>query len=276
MTKHSTTRESQVQSPSGKILWRWEWQPTPVFLPGEFRGQRSLESYIEFTGSQSWRGLRLNAHRCLLSVRACLIVCLCLCVGMCVSMCQCQPPVSTYKSTSMFLCHCWFVTVASAAVDQCCCFLFEDQQLPLYVKRDSLCVYAGIRGGAGVVIPSGCVRLSLDLTQGAAPLCFHPSRSLGKRELRSGVGEGRHIWKAHLAREPAGREGVPGPFAPAPSLPQGAGRWGLARGISAGRKCGGARWGDSRGGRNAAVGTGPGSRPLPPAGSFTGGGPRGL
>ena len=168
MTKHSTTRESQVQSPSGKILWRWEWQPTPVFLPGEFRGQRSLESYIEFTGSQSWRGLRLNAHRCLLSVRACLIVCLCLCVGMCVSMCQCQPPVSTYKSTSMFLCHCWFVTVASAAVDQCCCFLFEDQQLPLYVKRDSLCVYAGIRGGAVLGIPSVCVHLSLDLTHGAA------------------------------------------------------------------------------------------------------------
>ena len=23
----------------GKIPWRREWQPTPVFLPGEFRGQ---------------------------------------------------------------------------------------------------------------------------------------------------------------------------------------------------------------------------------------------
>jgi len=23
----------------------WEWQPTPVFLPGEFHGQRSLEGY---------------------------------------------------------------------------------------------------------------------------------------------------------------------------------------------------------------------------------------
>ena len=29
----------------GKILWRREWQPTPVFLPGKFHGQRSLESY---------------------------------------------------------------------------------------------------------------------------------------------------------------------------------------------------------------------------------------
>ena len=29
----------------GKIPWRWEWQPTPVFLPGESRGQRSLVGY---------------------------------------------------------------------------------------------------------------------------------------------------------------------------------------------------------------------------------------
>ena len=26
----------------GKILCRRKWQPTPVFLPGEFHGQRSL------------------------------------------------------------------------------------------------------------------------------------------------------------------------------------------------------------------------------------------
>ena len=25
--------------------WRWEWQPTPVFLPGEFHGQSSLVGY---------------------------------------------------------------------------------------------------------------------------------------------------------------------------------------------------------------------------------------
>ena len=25
-----------------KIPWRWQWQPTPVFLPGESHGQRSL------------------------------------------------------------------------------------------------------------------------------------------------------------------------------------------------------------------------------------------
>ena len=29
----------------GKVLWRRERLPTPVFLPGEFQGQRSLEGY---------------------------------------------------------------------------------------------------------------------------------------------------------------------------------------------------------------------------------------
>ena len=28
----------------GKIPWRKAWLPTPVFLPGEFHGQRSLAS----------------------------------------------------------------------------------------------------------------------------------------------------------------------------------------------------------------------------------------
>ena len=28
-----------------KIPWRRAWQPAPVFLPGKFRGQRSLPSY---------------------------------------------------------------------------------------------------------------------------------------------------------------------------------------------------------------------------------------
>ena len=28
-----------------KLLWRREWKPTPVLLPGEYHGQRSLEGY---------------------------------------------------------------------------------------------------------------------------------------------------------------------------------------------------------------------------------------
>ena len=32
----------------GKISWRRAWQSTPVFLPGELHGQRSLEGYSPF------------------------------------------------------------------------------------------------------------------------------------------------------------------------------------------------------------------------------------
>ena len=33
----------------GKILWRRKWQSTPVFLPGEVHGQRSLGGYSPWT-----------------------------------------------------------------------------------------------------------------------------------------------------------------------------------------------------------------------------------
>ena len=35
--------ETQIQSLGQKILWTRKWQSNPVFLPGEFHGQRSLE-----------------------------------------------------------------------------------------------------------------------------------------------------------------------------------------------------------------------------------------
>ena len=31
----------------GKIPWKRAWQPTPVFLPGESHGQKSLVGYIQ-------------------------------------------------------------------------------------------------------------------------------------------------------------------------------------------------------------------------------------
>ena len=37
--------------------WRREWQPTPVFLPGEFHGQRSLASYTVHRVAKSWTRL---------------------------------------------------------------------------------------------------------------------------------------------------------------------------------------------------------------------------
>ena len=46
-----------------KIPQRRKWQPAPVFLPGEYHGQGSLQS----TGLQSHSGLKqLNTHKCYL------------------------------------------------------------------------------------------------------------------------------------------------------------------------------------------------------------------
>ena len=41
--------DTQVQ----KIPWGREWQPTPVFLPGESHGQRSLEGYSSWGRTES-------------------------------------------------------------------------------------------------------------------------------------------------------------------------------------------------------------------------------
>ena len=37
----------------GKIPWRRKWLPTPVFLPREFHGQRSLASYSQWGRKES-------------------------------------------------------------------------------------------------------------------------------------------------------------------------------------------------------------------------------
>ena len=37
---------------SGKIPWRRKWQSTPIFLPGEFRGERSLAGYCLWAGKE--------------------------------------------------------------------------------------------------------------------------------------------------------------------------------------------------------------------------------
>ena len=46
MVKNPLANAGQlVQFPVRKIPCRRAWQPTPVFLPGEFHGQRSLVGY---------------------------------------------------------------------------------------------------------------------------------------------------------------------------------------------------------------------------------------
>ena len=39
------TRDVVLDPWVGKIPWRRKWQPTPVFLPGKFHGQRSQVDY---------------------------------------------------------------------------------------------------------------------------------------------------------------------------------------------------------------------------------------
>jgi len=49
-------QEMQVQSQVPwveKIPWKREWQPTPIFLPGEFLGQRSLAGYNPWSHKES-------------------------------------------------------------------------------------------------------------------------------------------------------------------------------------------------------------------------------
>ena len=52
----------------GKIPWKRKWQPTPVFLPGESYGQRSLVGYNPW-GHKSWTQLKwlstyIQKHMC--------------------------------------------------------------------------------------------------------------------------------------------------------------------------------------------------------------------
>ena len=56
--------ETQVQFLVGKIPWRREWQPTPVFLPEKVHGQSSLVSYSPWGRKESdtteWLTLSLS------------------------------------------------------------------------------------------------------------------------------------------------------------------------------------------------------------------------
>ena len=57
----------------GKILWSRKWHPTPVFLPGESHGQRSLVGY-SLWGPKSWTWLKRRA--CMrYSLRSALYLC---------------------------------------------------------------------------------------------------------------------------------------------------------------------------------------------------------
>ena len=46
-----------------KVPWRRAWQPTPVFLPGESHGQRSLAGYGPWDCKESDMTERLNKQQ---------------------------------------------------------------------------------------------------------------------------------------------------------------------------------------------------------------------
>ena len=58
-SKESTCNVGDLGSITGlgRFPWRKKWQTTPVFLPGEFHGQRSLVGYLVLRYySLSWEG----------------------------------------------------------------------------------------------------------------------------------------------------------------------------------------------------------------------------
>ena len=57
----SEMRETWVDAQVEKVPWRREWLPTPVFLPGEFHGQRSLAGYSPWGRRESDRIDLINA-----------------------------------------------------------------------------------------------------------------------------------------------------------------------------------------------------------------------
>ena len=59
-----------------KIFWRRAWQPTPVLLPTEFHGQRSLTAYGPWVLKESnMTEVTWHAHVCMY-----LCVCVCVCI----------------------------------------------------------------------------------------------------------------------------------------------------------------------------------------------------
>ena len=55
-------KESQVDPWVGKILWRREWQSTPVLLPGQSHEQRSLAGHSPWGRNESDMTERLTVY----------------------------------------------------------------------------------------------------------------------------------------------------------------------------------------------------------------------
>ena len=95
------------------IAWRRKWQPTPVFLPGESHGQRSLAGYSPPRCKESDS---TNTFTLILSC-SCSLACTFnyssfLSHVCCASLCTVPPPVSPQKKTNFTLIS-WFLSLCS-------------------------------------------------------------------------------------------------------------------------------------------------------------------
>ena len=61
-SQESVCNEEDLGSIPRLYPWRRKWLPTPVFLPGELHGQRSLVGYSPWACEQSDSTERLNAY----------------------------------------------------------------------------------------------------------------------------------------------------------------------------------------------------------------------
>ena len=60
---HLPVQEMWVPSLVGKLSWRRKWQPTPVFLPGKFHGQRSLAATVHGVAESQTRLSNCQRHQ---------------------------------------------------------------------------------------------------------------------------------------------------------------------------------------------------------------------
>ena len=60
----TTHLESRFNSWVRKISWRRAWQPTPVFLPGEFHGQRNMAGTVHRVEKSQTQLKWLSTHTC--------------------------------------------------------------------------------------------------------------------------------------------------------------------------------------------------------------------
>ena len=65
-----------------------KWQPTPVFLPGDSHGQRSLVGYSPW-GHKELDMPEVTEHACMHAYNTCMDLCvvLCVCASVCADLC---------------------------------------------------------------------------------------------------------------------------------------------------------------------------------------------